>query len=109
MFNFNETQMEKEWNKWQQKWQEKFNETSEKFKEMWKNVTKKFQEMKEDHRFVGRLSYENGYCAGSFVRFLYDEGDIIDYTIVREVNITVFNFVYVSNFIEKLSFCMRFL
>ncbi len=101
MFNFNETRMEKEWNKWQRKWQEKFNETSEKFKEKWKNATKKFQEMKEDHRFVGRLSYENGYCAGSFVRFLYDEGDIVDYTIVREVNITVFNFVYVSNFTEK--------
>lgn len=99
--NLNQTLMEQEWKEWKHRWQEKFNETSKEFKEMWKNVTKIFQKMKQNHSFVGRISYENGYCVGSFVKFIYDEGDILDYTVIREENITVFDFVHVTGFNPK--------
>ncbi len=97
-FGMNESELEQEWNEWQRKWQERFNETSESFKKAWKNATKNFQKMKQNHSFIGRLNYENGYCVGNFIKFLFDEGDIVDYTLIRDENVTVFDFVHISGF-----------
>lgn len=98
IFNKNESEMEKEWNEWRHRWQEKFNETSNEFKKAWKEATKNFERARHNHSFVGRINYENGYCVGNFVKFLFDEGDIVDYTVIRKENITIFDFVHISDF-----------
>lgn len=95
---FNESEAEKEWNRWQERWRERFNRTSDELKGHWKNATKNFQKMKKNHSLVGRLIYDEGYCAGNFIKFLFDDGDIVDYTVIRDENITVFDFVHISNF-----------
>jgi len=100
-YGLNESKMEQKWNEWQHQWHGKFNATSEKFKEKWKNVTMNFQRMRKNHSFFGGFSYEDGYGVGNFVRFLFDDGDIVDYTIIRNENITVFDFVRIENFYSE--------
>ena len=95
---FNESFIEEEWRNWTKKWEEKFQNLSEKVKRLWRNATKNFEKAKMNHSFIGGMEYENGYCIGKFVKFLYDEGDIVDYTILREDNITVFDFVRIEGF-----------
>ncbi|RLF54347.1 MAG: hypothetical protein DRN13_02705, partial [Thermoplasmata archaeon] len=95
---FNESFIEEEWRNWTKKWEEKFQNLSEKVKRLWRNATKNFEKAKMNHSFIGGMEYENGYCIGNFVKFLYDEGDIVDYTILREDNITVFDFVRIEGF-----------
>jgi hypothetical protein len=96
--DINESEIEERLKEWQRRWREKFNGTTEEFKEKWKNVTENFRRMKENHSFLGWFSYENGYGVGNFVRFLFDDGDIVGYTVIREENIAVFDFVRIENF-----------
>ena len=90
--------MEQEWHNWTAKWQKKFNKTSEEFKAKWKEANTAFRRMMKIHALLGGFSYENGYGVGNFVKFMFNDTDIVDYTVIRDENITVFNFVHVENF-----------
>ncbi|RLF39601.1 MAG: hypothetical protein DRN12_06755 [Thermoplasmata archaeon] len=86
------------WNDWMENWQDKYNKTSNEFKEKWRNVNHEFRKAAKRHAFIGSLSYENGYCVGNFIKFLFNNTDIVDYTLIRNENITVFNFIHIDGF-----------
>ncbi len=92
----NNTEVQEKWNKWKGDLQEKFNQTSEKFKSRWKNATNYFNMDKKNHSFFGSFFHENGYVAGNFVRFISDNGSIVDYTVVRDENVTIFDFIHID-------------
>ena len=91
-------EMEQEWHNWITKWRKKFNETSEEFKVKWKKANTAFKRMMKIHALLGGFSYENGYGVGGFVKFMFNDTDIVDYTVMRDENITVLNFVHVEDF-----------
>jgi len=95
---FNHTHNNQDWHSWMENWQDKYNQTSKGFKEKWKNVNHEFRKAAGKHAFIGSLSYENGYGVGSFIKFLFNDTEIVDYTVIRDENITVFNFVHIDGF-----------
>ena len=75
--------------------EEKFNKTQEKIREKWRLTKKIYREVKIKHSFYGSIDYDNGYAVGDFIKFTLNEstGEIFAYTLNRDGNLTVFDFV----------------
>lgn len=95
----NESELEQKWYNWTTKWKEKYNKTTGKFKEKWRNVNHEFKNLTKNHTLVGKgFLYENDYGVGNFVKFMFNDTDIIDYTAVRYEDVTVFDFIHINGF-----------
>ncbi|RLF37643.1 MAG: hypothetical protein DRN00_05320, partial [Thermoplasmata archaeon] len=79
---------------WIKNAEKKFNETSKIFRKKWNNATSGYLLIVNKQRFIGKIETENGYVVGNFVRFIFNDSSIIDYTILREESITVFDLIH---------------
>ena len=83
---------------WIKNAEKKFNETSKIFRKRWNNATSGYLLIVNKQRFIGKIETEDGYVVGNFVRFIFNDSSIIDYTILREESITVFDLIHIEGF-----------
>ncbi|MCD6411982.1 MAG: hypothetical protein J7L20_06135 [Thermoplasmata archaeon] len=83
---------------WIKNAEKKFNETSKIFRKKWNNATSGYLLIVNKQRFIGKIETEDGYVIGNFVRFIFNDSSIIDYTILREESITVFDLIHIEGF-----------
>ncbi len=83
-------------------WKDKFeNVTDEEVQEKFNNSGRSFGHFKQQLKFFGGMSYDNGYISGDLIHFMFDEenGTIFSYTLIRNnSNVTVFDLVEISPF-----------
>jgi len=94
----NETELEEKIEKRLKELEEKFNKTQERIKEKWRMTRKIYKTLRRNHSFYGSIEYDNGYAAGDFIKFTLNEstGEIFAYTLNRDGNATIFNFISFS-------------
>jgi len=99
----NQTGLEEKIGKKLNELEEKFNATQEKIKKKWRETKKIYREFKKMHSLYGSIDYDNGYAVGDLIKFTLDEssGEILSYTLNRDGNVTIFDFISFSRLVTK--------
>jgi hypothetical protein len=101
----NETIIEKELNELEKK----FNTTREHIREKWRHTKRIYASLKKNHSFFGSISYENDFAAGDLIKFILNEstGEILSYTLNRNDNVTVFDYITFEKPVVKKRLIVR--